>query len=368
MASVDADTGKAWVLDLHADTPTRSLERPDFRLAQRNATGHVDLPRLREGGVDGIFFVAWVEPHYMGEGGGAFRRAVTVLERTREAVEGTEGMRLARSLEQLGAAREAGDVAVFLAVEGGHALEGSPQRLESFRSLGVRYLTLTWNHATTWADACCSPPLHGGLTDRGREIVRAMEEVGIVPDLSHAADTTVRDVLEVVRGPVLVSHSCARALVDHPRNLPDDLVREVARAGGVIGVNFFPGFADASFAARIRVPSGLEAHDERDDGSTPDEAEFRRQREALDASLGALPRPPFGCVLDHIEHLVEVAGVEHVALGSDFDGVSALPAGLDHVGHLPRIGRGLRDRGMREEDVRKILGGNVMALLQAVGA
>lgn len=363
----------AVVVDLHMDTPTASLLDPAFDLASANATGHVDLPRLREGGVDAAFFVAWVEPWWAAEAGRAFQRARTVLEETRRQVQETPGLQLARSAGGVRRAREAGDTAVLLAVEGGHAIEASLERLGELAELDVRYLTLTWNHPNEWADACCSPGEHGGLTPFGREVIREMERLGVIPDLSHAADSTFWDVLEVASEPVLVSHSCARSLVHHPRNVTDEMARALADQGGVIGVNFYPGFVDAGFGRAVKErwadsePAlAIEAILD-PDRKTGDPVEryraYRRLRDEMADRLAELPPAPLESLVRQIEYLVEVAGVDHVALGSDFDGVAALPRGLEDVSRLPVLTGALEDRGFTAGELERLLGGNVLRLL-----
>lgn len=363
----------ALVVDLHMDTPTASLLDPEFELGAENATGHVDLPRLREGGVDAAFFVAWVEPWWAEESNSAFRRARSVLQETRRQVAATPGMRLARTGREIREARSAGDTAILLAVEGGHAISASLEKLHALAELGTRYMTLTWNHPNRWADACCSPPEHGGLSAFGREVIREMESVGVIPDLSHAADSTFWDVLEVASGPLLVTHSCARALVDHPRNVTDEMARALADHGGVIGVNFYPGFVDAEFARAVKERwTGSESDQEiraiLDPGRTAEDPveryrEYRRLRDEMAGRLGELPPAPLEALVRQILHLVEVAGVDHVALGSDFDGVAALPEGLDDVSRLPVLSGALEHRGLAGEELEKLLGENVLRLL-----
>jgi membrane dipeptidase len=358
----------ALVVDLHADTPSEFFLDPSYDFGVRHEDGHVDLPRMREGGVDAEFMIAWVPAELASQPGAAGAHALRLVEAIRDVAARTPGTRLATSAAEIEAARESGDVALLIGVEGGHALENSLEMLARFHAAGVRYVTLTWNNANDWADACCSPPRHGGLTEFGREVVREMNRLGILVDVSHAADTTVEQVLEVSEAPILASHSCARALARLPRNLTDELARAIARRGGVIGVNFFPGFLDERYGARFdalmkemeqRVDAAYAVHGDRD----------RARREAhawLRSRLDALEPVPLDRLLDHVDHLVRVAGVDHVALGSDFDGVAALPAGVRDVADMPRITEGLLARGHSEEDVAKILGLNVLRLLREV--
>ena len=358
----------ALVVDLHADTPTEFFLDPAYDFSARHEDGHVDLPRLREGGVNAEFMIAWVPAELAAEPGASAAHALRLVEAVRDVAARTPGTRLATSAAEIEAARGSGDVALLIGVEGGHAIENSLEMLARFHAAGVRYVTLTWNNANDWADACCSPARHGGLTEFGREVVREMNRLGMLIDVSHAADTTVAHVLEVSEAPILASHSCARALAPLPRNLTDEQARAIARRGGVIGVNFFPGFLDERYGAQFdaltkemeqRADAAYAVHGDRD----------RARREAnawLRSRLEALEPVPLDRLLDHVDHLVRVAGADHVALGSDFDGILTLPAGIRDAADMPRITEGLLARGHSEENVRKILGLNVLRLLREV--
>src|SRR5690606_4356619 len=256
--------------------------------------------------------------------------------------------------------REGGDVALLIGVEGGHALENSLEMLGRFHGAGVPYLTLTWNNANDWADACCSPPRHGGLTEFGREVIREMNRLGMLVDVSHAADATVAHVLEVSEAPILASHSCARALAGLPRNLTDDQARAIARRGGVIGVNFFPAFLDERYGARFEaLTKEMEQRADAAYAAHGDREHARREANAwLRSRLESLEPVPVDRLLDHVDHLVRVAGADHVALGSDFDGILTLPAGIRDAADMPRITELLLARGHSEGDVVKILGLN----------
>lgn len=339
-------------IDLHMDTPTKGLSSPDFSFSRRNATHHVDLPRLQESGLDAAFFASWIEPHYQELDGSGFRRAVHLLQLTRDAVEGAEGARIVTSSAQLREASREDEIGIFLAVEGGHAIQSSLERLADLADLGMRYMTLTWNHPNAWADACCAPGVHGGLTPFGREVIQAMDRLGVFPDLSHAADETFWDVLDTSQAPPLVTHSCARALVDHPRNLTDEMARAVAEKGGILGINFFPAFVDPDFCAATRA---LEAR------LGPD-ADWPTRRQAM----GTLPVPSIERLVDHFHHLAQLAGPEFLALGSDFDGVVSLPEPIRDVADLPLLRERLRDRGFSNDELDGIFGGNFLRMLEGV--
>jgi membrane dipeptidase len=280
-----------------------------------------------------------------------------------------DGLELARTSADVRRIVASGRVAGILAIEGGHAIEEDLALLRVFHELGVRYLTLTWNNPISWAWPARAKGADAGLSPFGREVVREMNRLGMLVDLSHASEKTFYDALETASVPVLCSHSCARAICDHPRNLRDEQLRALARNGGVVGVNFYSGFLSRPFVESKR---GLDERDDaeraelrerhRDDPARMD-AELRRVSRAYDAAEGALPRPPLAVLLDHVEHIARVAGVDHVGLGSDFDGVGALPEGIDDCEDLPLVTEGLLARGFPEGDVRKILGENFLRVL-----
>lgn len=328
------------VIDMHNDMPTKILDEgydPDVR--HTPATGHTDLPRLMESGVTAVFLVAWVDATFTrATPDGSFARALAAVD----VVEGfiarhPERLIAATGGDDVRRAKASGRIAVFLGVEGGHAIEGSLDRLRAFSQRGVRYLTLTWNNGNGWAGSSIGieGTRMGGLTDFGRAVIAEMNRLGMLVDVSHASDATVADVLATSTAPIIASHSSARALSDHPRNLTDAQIRAIAAAGGVINVNFYARFIDPVFRA------------------------------AMDAGA-VLPVTPLSVLIDHIAHVATVAGIEHVGLGSDFDGMSALPEGVPDVTGLPRIADALLARGYAETDVSRVLGGNMLRLLDRV--
>src|SRR5690606_11178570 len=279
----------ALVVDLHADTPTEFFLDASYDFGVRHEDGHIDLPRLREGGVDAQFMIAWDPAERAAEPGASGAHALRLVDAVRDVAARTPGARLATSAAEIEAARASGDVALLIGVEGGHALENSLEMLGRFHAAGVRYMTLTWNNANDWADACCSPPRHGGLTEFGREVIREMNRLGMLVDVSHAADTTVAQVPEGSAAPILASHSCARALARLPRNVTDEQARAIARRGGVIGVNFFPTFLDDLYGARFesltkemesRAHAAYAAHGDRERARREANAWLRSQRDA----------------------------------------------------------------------------------------
>ena len=308
----------ALVVDGHVDTPTLMLDR-GYRLAERHRGDHLDLPRMVEGGLDAAFFSIYVARSY-GEDERATQRAVAMIEEVLQQTDAADGVEIARTAAGVRAIRQRGGRAVLMGLEGGHALQGSPDVLRRLWANGIRYVTLTHSNTNSFADAATDAPRWGGLNETGRQLVAEMNRLGVLVDLSHVSDDAFFDALAVTTAPVILSHSSCRALRDHARNASDEMLTALAQNGGVIMVNFY----------RTYVGRGEVTLDD---------------------------------VLDHVEHAVAVAGVDHVGLGSDFDGVPALPDGLGDVTRLPWITYGLLQRGHSEADVRKILGGNVMRVL-----
>lgn len=345
----------AFVFDGHNDLALRLLagEDPSGRLQG----GHLDLPRMREGGFDGGIFAVWSDPD-------ADRPLHDVLDgvaRLRVFLEETPGMRLvltADDLEAAAAASGSGDVAALIGVEGAYGVE-EPSDVDRLYDAGARCLTLTWMAHTPWADASGLPPAHGGLTDVGRRILARAEKLGMVADISHSSDATARDVLRAAQRPVIASHSDVRAVADHHRNLSDDLLEELAARGGVLGVNFFSAYLDESFSR------GYEAVRERLEREGADDA-FQPRSELGRAVAAELKPVPFSRLLEHFRRAIAVAGPEHVGLGSDFDGVLATPEGLDDVRDLPKITAGLAEHGLTDEELRSVLGGNFRRVLSSV--
>ncbi|HET7791487.1 MAG TPA: dipeptidase [Gemmatimonadales bacterium] len=351
------------VVDGHLDTPQRMLDE-GVDIATRLPDGHVDLPRMREGGLSAAFFAIWVDATY--GPGTAYARATALIDVVSAFADGTRGAELVTGAAGVRRAAAAGRIAVLLGVEGGHAIENSLENLAALYRRGVRYLTLVWNNGNDWAGASLDPRRPGGLTSFGREVVRRMGELGMLVDLSHASDATFRDALDAARGPVIASHSACRALAAHPRNLTDEQLRAIAKRGGVVGINFFPVFLDDGFRAAYenlnrRLEPGFASIRDRFRGR-PGAAEFEIDR-YRSAQLGGIRIPSVDRLVDHIEHAVRVMGVDHVALGSDFDGISVLPPPMKDATSLPLLVRALGARGMSDSDVAKILGENFLRLL-----
>jgi membrane dipeptidase len=371
----------ALVIDTHADTPQRFLDE-GFDLADPLAGGHVNLDAIRRGNLGAEFFSIWVEPDtYQGRWA---RRTLELIDSVRRQVAQHPGeMDLALSSEAIEQAHRNHRFAVLLGLEGGHSIENSLALLRQYFALGVRYMTLTWSNSNDWADSSGDiddpnvPHTPDGLTTFGAEVVHEMNDLGMMVDVSHVADRTFYRTLATSRAPVFASHSGARALCDHPRNMTDDMIRGVAQSGGsgsgggVVCVNFFSGFVsqayrDALAALKPEVDAAV-ASARGAAGSAGREFTYGDQDRIRRRYMDGVPRPPLSDLLDQIDHIAKVAGADHVGLGSDFDGVAGqLPTGLDSAADLPEITGGLLDRGYAAEDVRKILGLNVLRLFREV--
>ena len=358
----------AVVMDGHVDTPSLMLDE-GYRLGERHAPqpgrAHVDLPRMVEGGLDAPFFSIFVSRHY-GEGPEATARALAMIAEVERQVAALDGVEIARSAADVLRITLEGKKAVLLGLEGGHALQASEDVLRRLYDAGIRYVTLTHTNTNGWADSSQDAPRHDGLSERGVALVHAMNRLGVLVDVSHASDATFADALAASRAPVIASHSSARALVPNPRNLTDDQLRALAANGGVALVNFFADVVNGALDAEVMA--AVERRLAREHGG---DGAMLWEAIRTEAAARGLRRATLDDVLDHLDHVARVAGVDHVGLGSDFDGVTALPEGLGDVTRLPWLTYGLLRRGYSEDDVRKVLGGNllrVMAEAEAIAA
>ena len=367
----------AYVIDTHNDMPSKMLDDgydPDIRHPAGFGAkeGNTDLPRLVESGITGQFMSAWVDSPYAKTSGASYARALQYVDVIHAFVKRhPERLTFATTTAEVRRAKQDGKVAVFIGLEGGHAIEGSLDRLRDLYGRGVRYMTLTWNNGNAWAGSSIGVDgsRQGGLTDFGRDVIREMNRLGMLVDLSHVSDSTFFDAIAASSAPIIASHSSARALNDVPRNLSDDQLRAVAKNGGVVNVNFYSRFLDPSFRARVDALDATIAAERRAARAAPgtDTAAVMMRIDARrDAMFAAIPPTPFQVLIDHFDHIAKVAGVDHVGIGSDFDGVTALPAGMEDVTRLPRIAQALLDRGYSDANVAKMLGGNMMRVMSAV--
>ncbi|MEZ5290021.1 MAG: dipeptidase [Vicinamibacterales bacterium] len=358
----------AIVVDTHDDTTQRLVFDKTFDIGDRHADGNIDIPRMREGGLDALFFSIWVPSSVTGPI--AVTRAMQQIDAVREAVRThADVMALATTAAEVRAMVAQGKIAALMGVEGGHMIDDDLGILRDFYRLGVRYMTLTHFQNNHWADSSTDTPLHHGLTDFGKEVVREMNRLGMMVDVSHVADSTFRDVIVLSTAPVIASHSSARAIADHPRNMTDDMMKALAGNGGVIMINFEVSFLSEENRLASEKGGGVVAALDRMSATCGgDEAcstleTARITREAMEK--GTLPRVSWEAIVDHIDHAVKVAGVDHVGLGSDFDGAT-MPFGMEDASKLPRITEALMAKGYSAEDVTKILGGNILRVMEAV--
>lgn len=356
------------VFDTHADTPQRFLF-DQFDLGHRDADGGVDIPRMREGGVGAIFFALWVPIDITGPK--ATRRASDLMDTVYKQFQlHPADLTLATCSEQVRAARAQGKIAVLMGVEGGHAIDNNLDVLRDFFARGVRYMTLTHNAATDWADSSSQSPRHKGLTEFGREVVREMNRLGMLVDISHVSDQTFYDVLEVSRSPVIASHSCCRAICNVPRNMTDGMIKALAAHGGVIHITFHNAFLSQQYsdATQSLGPEWISRLDAIGDKYGENEARKLAEGQRLsDEYVRAAKLPPVSWekIVDHIDHAVRLVGAGHVGLGSDFDG-AFMPEGMEDATKFPNITESLLRRGYSETDVRKILGGNTLRVMAEI--
>ena len=355
---------RAIIVDGHCDTPYRLL-RHNVHVDEHDTEAQADLRTLEASGITASFFAAYVPPYYANRGAAAFAYKLIdlIASETRRRED-----RLAFCTDSAGIRKAKSDakIAIMIGVEGGHAIEDSLDTLRDFYARGVRYMTLTHVNTNNWCDSSGDAPRHRGLTDFGRDVVRTMNDYGMIVDVSHISDGAFEQVIETTRTPVVATHSSCRALCRHPRNMTDDMLRALAKNNGVCMINFFSAFVNDNVAqviinAQKRTKhSGLGGTEELPDDRTDWDTYLQWFN-----SLGC-PQATIDDVVDHIVHAATVAGIDHVGIGSDFDGVPALPLDLQTAESLPRVSERLQQRGMSDDDIEKILGGNFMRAFEAI--
>ncbi|HET7109029.1 MAG TPA: dipeptidase [Candidatus Acidoferrum sp.] len=356
------------VVDTHDDTTQRLLD-PKFDLAIPHHDGNIDIPRMKQGGLDAIFFSIWISSKILGPD--AVKQALDQIDAVRETVrKNPNDLILATSAADIREAKKQHKIAVLMGVEGGHMMGNDLSVLRTFTALGVRYMTLTHMDNNEWADSSTDKPAHNGLTDFGKDVIREMNRLGIIVDISHVSDKTFYDALETSKAPVFASHSSCRALCVAPRNMTDDMIRDLAKHGGVIQINYHVGFLSQELRDYEKAHPDVEKeiHDEVDKRCGNNEsckltAGDQINREFMQA--GKLPKVDWTVIVDHIDHAVKLVGADHVGLGSDFDG-AVMPLGMQDVTHLPQITDALLKKGYSESDIRKILGENTLRVLSQV--
>ena len=354
------------VLDTHDDTTQRFFSR-NYDLGKRNPDGHVDIPRMREGGMNAVFFSIWVDGRTMGPP--AVQQALDQIDAVVESVRRySMDLELARTADEVRRARAQGKIAVLMGVEGGHMIGNDIRVLRMYGALGVRYMTLTHFYNNEWADSSTDKPVHDGLTDFGKEVVREMNRQGILVDISHASDKSFYDALEVSKVPLIASHSSCRAISNHPRNMSDQMIKDLAARGGVIQINYEKSFLDQAYKDAYESALGsVVVSMEEITKSCGDDSECANRemsrREHILTEQGKLPHVNWDRIIEHIDHVVRLVGADHVGLGSDFDGAS-MPDGMEDCSKLPKITEALLRKGYSEDDVRKILGGNLLRIME----
>jgi membrane dipeptidase len=358
------------VVDTHDDTTQRLLD-PKFDFGARHTDGSIDIPRMREGGMDAIFFSIWIPGTVTGPA--AVQRALTQIAAVRETVaRHPNDLVLCTNAAEVRQAKANKKIAALIGVEGGHMINSSLANLDKFYALGVRYMTLTHTVNTDWADSSGDKPAHDGLTPFGKQVVAEMNKLGMMVDISHVADKTFYDVLAVSQAPVIASHSSCRALCTHPRNMTDDMIKALAAKGGVIQINYHVGFLSQEFqdASKANPELGKQIEAEAKKRCAGNEACELIEADKITrdyVAQGKLPRVDWTAIIDHIDHAVKLVGPDHVGLGSDFDGAD-MPYGMEDATHLPQITSALLAKGYSPADIQKILGGNTLRLMQDVEA
>jgi membrane dipeptidase len=356
------------VIDTHDDTTQRFLDG-GFDFGARNALGSIDIPRMKEGGLGAIFFSIWVPSKITGSE--AVKRGRAQIDAVREQIrKHSDDLALATTADGIREVHKQGKIAALMGIEGGHLIASDLGVLRSYAALGARYMTLTHSGNAEWADSSTAKAEHNGLTEFGKDVVREMNRLGMIVDISHVSDKTFADVLETSKAPLFASHSDCRAICDAPRNMTDDMIRALAAKGGMIQINYHVGFLSQEFR------NAEKAHPERDRAIALEVQKRCGTREGCQliegdritreyVLRGDLPRVDWTKIIEHIDHAVKVAGIDHVGLGSDFDGAN-MPFGMEDASKLPQITNALLEKGYSEGDVKKILGENTLRLMAEV--
>jgi membrane dipeptidase len=362
---------KSIVVDTHDDTTQRLVWEKGFDLGTRHADGNIDIPRMREGGLGAIFFSIWLPGTVTGPE--AVKRALDQIDAVREQVRRhPKELALCTTAEEVRRAHAQGKIAALMGVEGGHMIASDLGVLRMYAALGVRYMTLTHSVNDEWADSSTDKAAHNGLTDFGKDVVREMNRLGVMVDISHVADKTFYDALAVSEAPMIASHSSCRAICDAPRNMTDEMIKALAAKGGVIQINYHVGFLSQEYrdaeqkygrseegkadAAALKTKCG------ENEACQIVAGDQLAHRQMMD---GKLPKVSWEKIVEHIDHAVKLVGAEHVGLGSDFDGAN-MPLGMEDCSKLPKITEALLAKGYSEADVQKILGGNTLRVMEQV--
>lgn len=353
-----------FVLDSHCDTPSQILRLRDISID--NPYAHVDIPKLRKGGVDGVFFALYVPASMDSDPDGARAYAYRMLEGVCASLKNSTDAVMTTSVSQALENKAKGKISVFLGLENGSAIGDSLDELRIFYEAGVRYVTLCHSGNNQICDSCAPKTKRwNGLSPFGKELVVQMNRLGMLIDVSHISDEAFYDVIRLSTRPVVATHSCCRALADHPRNLTDDMIRKLAGTGGVIQVNFYPLFLDSGFAA-VLSDSGIMERGESVESefiADPADPAKRKAWNAVQDELKSLNRPSYKRIVDHIDHIVRLVGIDHVGLGSDFDGIEVAPEGMEDISKFSLVFDEMRSRGYSEADIAKVASENFFRVM-----
>lgn len=363
---------RAIAIDLHADTTQRLVDE-QLDLSRRHADGHLDSVRMKEGGLDAQFFSIWVEPQLYGTGGAsATKRADEQIAAVRSLAEKfPDTWVMASTAEDVRRIAAEGKLSALMGLEGGYAIDEKLDYVERYYKMGVRYMSPAWSVSTSWAGSSGDEAGRTrGLTDFGKNVIREMNRLGIMVDVSHVSDMAFWDIVNTSTKPIIASHSNARSIANVPRNLDDEMIRALAKTGGVVCVVFYPEFLEPGWSEKKKqvdaeiAPLVQKASDE-ERGSAA-QKKMARDRVRLEEYKRRLPPVSVTRIVDHIDHIVRLVGINHVGLGSDFDGIMAVTADLSNIAELPNLTRELLKRGYKEEDIHKILGGNILRVMEQV--
>jgi membrane dipeptidase len=363
---------RAIVIDMHADTTQRLVDE-NVDLQQRLIDGHFDAVRAKEGGLDAQFFSIWVEPELFGGGGpSAMKRADIQIEVVRNlAAKHPETWELATTAADVRRIAASGKIAALMGMEGGYAIDERVENVERYYQMGVRYMSPAWSVSTSWAGSSGDEiGKTRGLTDFGKQVIREMNRLGMMVDVSHLSDKAFWDIVNTSTRPVIATHSACRAITNVPRNLTDDMIIALAKTGGVVNVIFYPehiepGYSEKKKKVDAEIASLVQRASDEEKGDAAHK-KLARDRVRAREYLTRLPAVSVSRIVDHIDHIVKLVGIDHVGIGSDFDGIQAVPADLKSVADLPNLTKELLRRGYSESDIDKILGGNMLRVMESM--
>ena len=349
------------VLDTHIDVTPKLQTDWKFTDRHDSKNGHIDLPRMKDGGLNAMFFSIYMSGSVTGPK--AVNDSIERIAAVHKlAHDNPNEIALCTTAEQVRQAHKQGKMAALMGMEGGHMINNSLPVLRMYAALGIRYLTLTHSINTDWADSSGDKPVHNGLTDFGKDVVRELNKLGVMVDISHVADKTFWDALSISQAPMIASHSSCRALSGHPRNMTDEMIKALAAKGGVIQINYYDGFIDNDLYQYGEKTQAAQAELRK---KYPGRENAEKVREELVKQFGPAPKVNWTRIVDHIDHAVKLVGADHVGLGSDFDGAS-MPEGMEDVTCLPKITEALMRKGYSDADIKKILGENILRVMGEV--